>query len=190
MKNLIYKLAILLFTAGFLWVPEGFSQQFKQDRKLTKKEMKESRKAMLFSNFQVIEMLLESKSFVLEAEFLKNKHGVPIPVTSRLNFIEVDTPRVVLQTGTSNHPAFNGVGGVTAEGKISRWEVKKDPEKLSYTVVFTTTTDLGSYEIIMTVEADATATATITGETRGSLTYRGNLVAAYNSKVIKGQRSL
>ena len=49
---------------------------------------------------------------------------------------------------------------------------------------------IGTYDVLLRIGADASAYATITGMTRGSMTYRGNLVAPYNSRVFKGQRTL
>ncbi len=191
MKKLTYHLTILLLTLGLILIPyKGSSQDFQQDRKMTKNEKKEARKANLYANFLAIDTLLQRKSFVLEAQFLNNRFGTQMPVTSTLNFIKVDSPQVVLQTGSNTYTGYNGVGGVTAEGNISNWKVTKDIKHLNYTVTFSTMTDIGTYDILLRIGADATAMATITGFSRGSLTYRGNLVAIYNSRIFKGQRTL
>lgn len=192
MKKVTYYLMILFLTLGLVWIPyRSSSQDFRQDRKLTKSEKKEARKAGLYANFLAIDTLLQRKTFVLEAEFLHNRYGTEVPVTSTLNFIKVDSPDVVLQTGTNSAAyGYNGVGGVTAEGSISNWKVTKDLKHLNYTVTFSTTTDIGTYDVLLRIGADATAMATITGFSRGSLTYRGNLVALYNSRVFKGQRTI
>jgi hypothetical protein len=189
MKKLSYQLAILFLI--MLWVPyKGFSQDFNGNEKLTGKEKKEARKAELYANFQAIDTLLQRKEFVLEAYYLQNRWGSRVPVSSNINFIRVNSPNVVLQTGSDVSLGYNGVGGVTAEGNLSNWKVTKDEKHLNYIVSFSTTTDIGTYDILLRINADATAMATITGFTRGSLTYTGNLVATYNSRVFKGQRTL
>lgn len=190
MKNFRCKLLIFL-TLTLLWIPYlGSSQEFSQDRKLTRREKKEAQKAGLYENFKAIETLLDKKTFVLEAEYLQNRYGGDIPVSSNINFIQVDPSAVVLQTGSSAASGYNGVGGVTAEGNLNTWKVTKDQKRMNYTVFFTTTTNIGTYDVLLRIGADASATATITGMTRGSLTYRGNLVAPYNSRVFKGQRTM
>lgn len=191
MKTLASKLGIVLMTIGILWTPYmAFSQDFSHDTKMTRKEKKEARKTELYANYQAIDTLLERKQFVLEADYLQGKYGSEIPVTSTLNFIKVDSPNVILQTGANTAFGYNGVGGVTAEGNIVNYRISKDPKRLSYVVFFTTTTGIGTYDIVLRIGADATARATITGLTSGSLTYRGNLVATYNSRTFKGQRTL
>lgn len=194
MNNIRYILSVLFFTIALLCEPlVGFSQEysgFSQDRKLTRKEKKEARKAGLQENFRAIETLLDKKTFVLEAEYLQNRYGGDVPVSSELNFIKVDPSSVILQTGSNAAVGYNGVGGVTAEGNLNTWKVTKDTKRMNYTVFFSTTTNIGTYDVLLRIGADASATATITGMTRGSLTYRGNLVAPYNSRVFKGQRTM
>lgn len=193
MKKLIYNLVALLLTAGMLWIPyQGYSQDFSQDRKLSRKEKKEARKTGLYANYKAIDTLLKQKTFVLEAEFLQGRYGDEIPVSSNINFIRVQSPGVVLQTGSTSYAGngYNGVGGVTAEGTLNNYKITSDEKRLNHTVFFSTTTQIGTYDIMLRISADASATATITGMTRGSLTYRGNLVAPYNSRVFKGRNSL
>lgn len=193
MKKVKYYLVGLLLAAGMLWIPyEGYSQDFSQDRKLTRKEKKEASKAGLYANYKAIDTLLQHKTFVLEAEFLQGRYGEQIPVSSTINFIRVQSPGVILQTGTNSYAGggYNGVGGITAEGTLNNYKITSDEKRLSHTVFFSTTTQIGTYDILLRISADATATATITGMTRGSLTYRGNLVAPYNSRVFKGRNSI
>ncbi|MGE5406802.1 MAG: DUF4251 domain-containing protein [Methanosarcina sp.] len=191
MKAFASKLGIVLLTLGILWTPYmASSQDFQNNTKLTKKEKKEARRAELYANYQAIDTLLQRKQFVLEADYLQGKYGSEIPVTSNLNFIRVDGSNAILQTGANTSFGYNGVGGVTAEGNLVNYRVSKDPKRMSYVVMFTTTTHIGTYDVILRISADATARATITGLTNGSLTYRGNLVATYNSRTFKGQRTL
>lgn len=185
------KSLILLFTFfAILMNLNAVAQEFKSDTKLTRKEKKEARQAQLYANYKALDSLLEGKQYVLEANYLQDKYGSEIPVTSNLNFIRVDPKGVILQTGAYAGFGYNGVGGVTAEGSLAKYKIEKDPKRLNYVVYITTTTDIGTYDVVLRVSADNTARATITGLTNGSLTYRGNLVASYNSRVFKGQRTM
>lgn len=180
-------------TGGMLLAPyRSLSQDFSNDKKLTKKEQKEARRAGLYQNFKAIDTLLQNKTFVLEADFLQGRNGSEVPVSSNINFIRVHSPSVVLQTGTNNYvgTGYNGLGGITAEGSLNNYKVTSDEKRLNHTVWFSTTTQVGTYDVLLRISADASATATITGLSRGSLTYRGNLVAPYNSRVYKGRNSL
>jgi hypothetical protein len=186
MKKLSFYSVVLFLTFGFCLIPDKSNSQ---DIKLSRQEQKEARKAYLYANFQSLDSLIGQKTFVIEADFLQNQYGVPIPVVSLLNFIKVDNPKVVLQTGNNFSQGYNGVGGVTAEGDIQNWKITKDLKRLNFRVSFTVTTNIGTYDVFILIGANNTANATITGLTRGRLTYQGNIVAIYNSVVYKGQKT-
>ena len=130
------------------------------------------------------------RSFVLEADFLQDRNGIRIPVPSNINFIRVDGTEGVLQTGNYTGMGYNGVGGATAEGSIGTWEITKNQKKLYYTVHFSLNSNIGNYDVFLTVNSVNHAEATITGLGPGRLTWEGHLEMSYNSRVFKGQRSL
>lgn len=187
MKKLSYYSGILILTFGFSLMT---SLSYSQELKLSRQELKEAKKAALYANFQAIDTLLQRKAFVLEADYLQDYYGNLIPVTSTLNFIKVNGEKAVWQTGSNYYMGYNGVGGVTAEGDLNNWKISKDLKHMSYTITFGVTTDIGQYDVLLMISADNTARATITGLTNGRLTYQGNIVALYNSRVFKGQRTL
>jgi len=186
MKKLLLILGSLFLTVGFLLISfDGSSQNVK----LTRQEQKEARKAALFANFQVLDTLFQRKDFVLKADFLENQYGDRIPVTSFLNFIKVDSTNVVLQTGSDVNVGYNGVGGVTAQGRLERFEIVKDLKHLSYSLQFSVLTGIGAYDVFMTVTSDNYARANITGLSRGKLMYEGHIEANSYSNTFKGQDS-
>jgi Domain of unknown function (DUF4251) len=183
MKTIKLYLAGLLVLFGIL----GFSVfSNSQDTKQDKKSRKETRNAELKANYQVLDSLLHSGRYVLEADFLQNKYGSRITVTSTLNFIRVDRERGVLQTGSDIRQGYNGVGGITAEGSIVGYKIINDVKNLSTSVTFNLITTLGTFDIFLTVSADNNATATISGSTSARLTWDGHLVTIDNSRVFKG----
>jgi hypothetical protein len=188
MKTMKLNVRLSLFLVlGFLGISiNGFSQ----NQKLSRQERKEARNAQSAANYYVLDTLLNSKTFVLEADFLQNKYGDRIPVSSNINFIKVNNTDGVLQTGSNFGVGYNGVGGVTAEGSIGSWEITKNPKRLYYSVHFTMLTNIGTYDIFMTVNSANQAEATITGLGPGKLTWEGHLEMNYNSRVFKGQESL
>ncbi len=185
MKKLTINLGSLFLTIGFCMITYNSSSQ----DKLSKQEQKETRKAELNANYLVLDTLLERKSFVLEADFLNNQYGNRIHVTPMINFLRVDSSNVVLQIGSNYNLGYNGVGGITAEGSIGRWRLVKDPKNLNYFLQFNALTNIGSYDISMTVNADNFAQATISGLRGGLLIYEGHLETIDNSTVFKGQNS-
>jgi hypothetical protein len=174
---------IKIFLAGLLVLSGLFGNSFcvsSQDVKPDKQSRKEARKAQLTANFYVLDSLLRSGRFVLEADFLQNKCGNRVSVPPMLNFIRVEGPRGVLQTGSDTRQGYNGVGGVTAEGSIVNYKIDNDKKHLSTTVTFNLVSTLGNFDIFLTVSADNNATATISGSTSGRLSWDGHLVTLNN----------
>lgn len=187
MKTMKIYTVNLFLILGFFWISLSSNSQ---KVTLSRQEQKEVRKAQMAANFSILDSLLNSKSFVLEADYLQNGYGYRIPVVSDLNFIKVDELNGILQTGSNFRFGYNGVGGVTAEGKIGAWKISKDFRKLSYSLSFSLLTNLGYYDIFMTISSDNHASATITGLGHGRLTWDGHLETVNNSRVFKGQETI
>jgi hypothetical protein len=187
MKTMRFKIVSLFFIIGLLGISLNSNSQ---ERKLSRQELKEVRKAQLTTNFYLLDSLLRSKTFVLEANFLQNKYGDRINVTPNLNFIKLDESTGVLQTGSVYGMGFNGVGGVTAEGSIGRWNIYRDVKNLSFRLQFSLFTNIGTYDVSMIIGSDNRATATITGLGPGRLSWQGYLVTLENSRVFKGRNTI
>jgi hypothetical protein len=187
MRRLNMNVVKLFFIPVFIMISlSGNSQEIKMSRK----ERKELRKEEMTANFKILDSLLNSKRFVLEAEYLRNKYGQSVPVFSSLNFIKIDRTHGVIQTGSNVALGYNGVGGVTAEGHIGKWDIKKNPGKLNYTIHFTLLTQIGHYDVFMTINSDNFASATITGLWPGTLTWEGHLETIGNSRIFKGKNTV
>jgi hypothetical protein len=186
MKTMKIYIGSLFLISAILWnSPDGNSQDVKLDRK----ERKEVRKAQMMANFNILDSLLNAKSFVLEADFLQNRYGERIPVVSSINFIKVNSTKGILQTGSNSGMGYNGVGGVTAEGSLGAWKITKHFKNLSYDLRFSLLTEIGYFDIFLMVNADNNASATITGLGSGKLTWVGHLQTVDNSAVFKGQNT-
>jgi hypothetical protein len=161
-----------------------------QDIKLSRQERKEVRKIQMTENFYILDSLLNSRQFVLEAFYLKNQYGDMVSVSSMINFIRVNGSKGVLQTGSNFRIGSNGVGGATAEGTIGLWEIKRNVKTLTYTLRFNLLTNIGNYDVLLTVTSENRASATISGSTSGKLTWDGHLRTLDDSRVFKGQNSI
>jgi hypothetical protein len=184
--NILKPLCLFLATGLFMI----FQDINAQNEKLSREDRKEVRKAQMEANFHMLDSLLNSRSFVLKADYLRNKDGVLTPVVSMLNFIKVDKENGVLQTGSNSGLGYNGVGGVTAEGSIGRWEISSDIKKLTYTLSFSILTNLGTYDVVMYIRSDNRASATIRGNWPGWLVWDGQLFSISGSRVFKGQETI
>lgn len=151
------------------------------------REAKREEKARILAETAVhTQILLESRRFVLEANYLSNHRGTRIPVTSSLNFIMVDSVFGVLQVGNTGGLGYNGVGGITAEGEIRKYELTPLKNNRGYTLAMLLSTSIGTYDIMVSVSADGYASATLSGNWGGHLTWDGVIVPLNASKVYKG----
>jgi hypothetical protein len=186
MKMNLNRISLFLIL-GLSWICLNSNAQ---NTKLSRQERKEVRQAQLAANYFILDSLLNSRSFVLEADYLQNQYGDRRLVVSNLNFIKVDGSYGILQTGTNSSLGYNGVGGVTAEGSIGSWEMSKDAKKQTFWLRFSLMTNIGHYDIFLSVNADNHATATISGLGPGNLTWEGHIATIRNSRVFKGQETI
>jgi len=170
-------------------VTGAYNSVYAQSKKEAKKAMKEAEKAMLTANFYAQDTILNLREFVLEADYLQGRRGEIVPVRSNLNFIKVQGERGILQTGNPLYVGNfgNGIGGDTTEGNIHNYRVKRNTKSLTHNVTFVLTSTLGTFNINMNVMADNTASATITSSRSTYLTWKGTLVALFNTNVFRGQ---
>ena len=187
MKTMKFKPISLFWILGLFLISLNSNSQ---ESKLSRQERKEVEKAQRAANFYILDSLLNAKSFVLKADFLQNKIGDRINVVSTLNFIKVDESKGTLQTGSNSGMGYNGVGGVTAEGSIGKWVIYKDEKHQIFRLQFSLLTNIGYYDINMSISSDNRARATIRGLGRDQLTWDGHLETIGNARVFKGQNTI
>jgi hypothetical protein len=159
-----------------------------QDSKSTKPSKKEQRKAKMVAEYKMTDSILSARKFVLEAHQLRNRQGAQINVTPNLNFVSVDSLRGIIQIGSNEQAGYNGVGGITVDGKVSNWKFSKDDKKMTFDIFMTIQSDLqGIYDVTMTVDYSGYADASVTGMKSGRLTFSGVIHPREDSSVFKGQ---
>lgn len=131
--------------------------------------------------------LLNGKRFVLEAQYLSGKMGDRKPVVPVLNFISVDSANAVIQVGSPQLVGYNGVGGITGEGKVTQWKLMKNEKRKNFTVFLTINSNIGIFNIQMSIDYSGYASASMTGLTSFMLTFDGMLVSREESVIFKGQ---
>ena len=178
MKRLAFFFALII-SASFL-----YAQQNDENTTLTRKE---KRQAELEKNFELTKQMLENKDFVLESNFLQDRHGIRIPVVSMLNFVSVDSTKAIIQIGSNSRIGANGVGGVTAKGDISKWELTENDKNKTFSLRINIMTPIGIYDLVFDIGASGQSTALLTGLSAGRLTFDGNLVPHSKSLVFVGR---
>lgn len=133
-KNIIITLSIFLGFSFSTFAQDSDSTLTKAEKKALKKEQKKKAKAerkaqsKAFEEIQHSQALvaIDSQQFVLEANQLYDRRGRTVNVQSSINFLKVSGDVGVLQIGSAHLIGWNGVGGITVDGRISDWEVRKD----------------------------------------------------------------
>jgi hypothetical protein len=150
------------------------------------KESKAEKASRIETEYRATEKLIDSTSFVLTADFLSNRRGYRRLVVPMLNFIEVDSSQAIIQTGNSSGMGYNGVGGLTISGKITKWNVSKDTVHKTFMIRMSVSSALGFYDVFMNVNSTGKTTATLTGTTRGEIIFEGNLCPLKQSGTFEG----
>lgn len=177
---------IIIFAAFFaISISSAYAQD--EDNKSRKARKKLERKAEEQRKYIQTENLLDSMQFVLEAHYLNNQRGHRVIVPTSLNFIKVDSSNAVLQIGRNTGMGRNGVGGTTAEGTVSKYEVTKNEKNKTFDVTMNVNTNLGNYDIFMNVTSDGSARATISGNYPGKLTGEGDIVSLDDTRTYQGR---
>lgn len=121
MKNLILLIAAIIIGTVSAYAQNG------EGRKLTKKERKAMEARMDSLMHATAEKAVDDTAFVLEADRVTFKRGYTAHVTPTTNFIAVCGGEAAVQVAFNvPWPGFNGLGGITVEGDISKYKKTKD----------------------------------------------------------------
>ncbi|NJK87523.1 MAG: DUF4251 domain-containing protein [Bacteroidales bacterium] len=153
-----------------------------------KKQRKQKRKNKRRIALEQTKKLIDSRRFILEANQLSGKTGFMFDVNPSLNFVSIDSSHCVIQLGSNSGLGYNGVGGITTEGKISKMTVLENKKGDSFTINLYTSTPIGSFDIVFFIDAEGTAQADVSQSTTGgSATYYGNIIPLDQARVFKGR---
>jgi len=158
----------------------------KEKRKLEKELKKEQQAEEAAMKAQVVGLMVEYQRFVLEADRLMDKRGNSVQVSSNLNFVACDSINGVIQIGQNSYVGMNGVGGITIEGPISKYEYTFNEKNGVYNVSYYLRSSTGTYDVRLVCFADGRADATVSSTWPGQLKYSGFLVPPGQSRVFKG----
>jgi hypothetical protein len=160
----------------------------KEQRAYEKQKQREAREKEREQNIEMTSQMVKLQRFVLEADYLSNKYGTRVPVSRNINFIMVDSSEAVLQTGSAYTIGFNGVGGETVSGRITKYDFgMTGKNKDSYSIRMIVMSPVGTFDISLLASSEGYADASIRGNWSGVLNYHGRLVPLGLSKVYTGQ---
>ncbi len=99
----------------------------------------------------------------------------------------LDSLAGTIQLGSANTVGYNGVGGATVDGRITKYEYTVVGKKEdSYSIRLILMSSIGTYDITLMVNSQGYADASIRGNWSGQLNYHGKQVPLTLSRVYKG----
>jgi hypothetical protein len=180
MKKIGISLIIVLMSVA------AFAQT-KAERKEAKKAKKEAKLKEDIASAEVLVAIIESKRFVLEANTLYDKSGQSYNLNSSINFVGFDGESSTIQLAFEQLVGWNGVGGVTLDGKISQIEVKQKEGSASFSVdARVNNKGGGMVTMIFRVSSNGSARVDMSGSFGDRLSFQGNIVPLSNTAVYKG----
>lgn len=185
MKKFVFVLVIIVIAAGAAAQDPGRLSK-KEQRKLIREENARIEKEEMARFALLVDNMVKSATFVLEADMLFDRYGQSTPVQSNINFLMVDSVYGVIQVGSPYYLGRNGVGGVTLEGPVTRYEQSKNEKRSTYSVQYDLRSSFGSYNVSISIAPSGRAEARVSGNFSGSLRYSGRLVHPSASRVYKG----
>jgi hypothetical protein len=162
--------------------------QAQESQKLSKRERKEQNQIEAETQKKAIIELLRNQAWVIEAHTVLDRYSNSFQLNPSLNFVGVKGDEGALQLGFNGLIGWNGVGGVTIDGKVTKYELIEGKKKQvpSVSIRFQGR-GLGSANISINVNTSGQATARVTGDFGERITFSGMLVSLENSDVYKGQ---
>jgi len=160
-----------------------------QDNKnLSKKEKKEQRKQLQIEQKKAIMTLLESKEWVIEAHTVFDRYSLSYQLNPSINFVGIKGNEGAMQLGFDGLIGWNGVGGVTIDGSVTKYEIKEGKENMSPTVNLRFQgRGIGSATVSISVTTAGQATARVNGDFGERITFSGIIKPLSESIVYKGQ---
>jgi hypothetical protein len=187
------KIAHLFITLFFCVYFTGHAQTENPDtRNLTKEEKKAMRNAKKEEDKRKREEALkdfgeyaENREWVVEAYLVFDKQGQSYQMDPSINFVSVVEEETIIQLSFNGLMGWNGVGGVTLEGKIGKYEHSADGKSVNITMS-AMGSGLGIVDIFLSVTGDGNGRVTVSGNWGDRITFQGKFVSLEESSVFKG----
>lgn len=180
------RIIISLFMLLTLMAGNVHAQEFE---KLTGAERKAIQEKLDSLMYVEAEKAISDKDFTLEADKVEFKYGQTAFVNSNTNFVSVTGDKSVVQVAF-NVPVSgpNGIGGITLDGNISNYEVKKDKKGNINVSMNVMCTGISALVNISLYSGSNKASVTITPNFNSNrLTLTGVIVPSSSSRVFKGR---
>lgn len=143
--------------------------------------------AVLDTKIKLYTEIFEEKSFVLEANTVYSKKGRSFQMNSSINFVKLEEGVGVVQLAFDQLVGWNGVGGITLDGKVRNYVVKKGDGTKMPSVQFDMNGVLGWATVRINVNSSGSARAVVDeGMSGDRITFSGPLKPFKDSNVYQG----
>ena len=179
MKNTFIIILIALFSMSL-------SAQVSKSRKELRAEKKAQEIEKRNANRLVQEKLVAEKTFVLEAQQVFNKIGDMFSLNSSTNFVYLNGDDAVIQLGFDGLIGWNGVGGITIKGKISRYIVEDENKNKPIYIRMTIQGSEGFFDITMWISSNGKGEAEVVDIRGNRIKFTGDIVSLDDTRVFIG----
>ncbi|OYT15129.1 MAG: hypothetical protein B7C24_14660 [Bacteroidetes bacterium 4572_77] len=156
----------------------------------TRKEIRAQKKADLLlkndSVRQIQEQWAANKTFVLEAQQVYNKIGEVFQLSPSLNFVYFNLEEAVVQLSFNGIVGWNGVGGITIKGRITKYEYEADNKNIPIYIEATIQGQEGFQDILVWISTNGNGEAQVTDLRGNRLKFTGEVVSLEQSRVFMG----
>ncbi|NJN26288.1 MAG: DUF4251 domain-containing protein [Cyclobacteriaceae bacterium] len=158
-----------------------------QNQKISKKERKELELQQQIAQKKAMLDLLESQEWVLEAHTVFDRYNVSYQINPTINFVGIQGTNGVMQLGFDELIGWNGVGGVTIQGNVTKYELKAGKAKGNPVVTLRFQgRGMGAATLAISVNPTGQAMAKVNGDFGDRIIFSGIIKALSESAVYQG----
>ncbi len=181
--NIALFFLLLLSTVGMA--------QSKEDKKAEKAARKEAKLEEQAMRMEPLNELIRNKTWVLEGNQLKADKGrMANNLNSNLNFVSCVGENGTVQLSFNGIVGWNGVGGVTLDGKYDSYKVT-EPKKAGQGVTLQANVrgTGGFARMTLLIQSPTQVEVRISGNWGQQITLYGSIYSPEDSRVFKGMRN-
>lgn len=180
---------IFLLLGVFLFSVESSMAQIskKEQRRIERAEKKMLKEEEQRRKQELVEEVVTDQSFVIEAYTLFGRYNNRYEVSPNTNFVKIEGDRVVVQTANNFNFGYNGLGGITINGKILDYKViSKNDKNISVLIQFSDPV-LGHSSLNLNIQGNGFARAMVVSNWGGRVTFQGQMVPLEDSRIFQGR---
>ena len=189
MKNVMLIILPLLLFGGIVSAQDEYSssQNSTTEKQQMREAKKEHNKKVASEKLMHYDSLLQTQSWVVEAHTIYNRYNLAYPVNPNLNFVSLNDSLLTIQLSFSNSmPGSNGVGGITLDGKITRYDITRNKDKSLFIRCSAMTTLVGNSDLFINIYPNGRTSVKITDNWGNRYSFDGYIVPYLQSRAFKG----